>query len=219
MAPSSKFEEQAMASGARLVAGIDEAGRGPLAGPVVAAAVVLADLSVIPGLDDSKVLSEKKRNILFDIIFARADSVGIGVIESQEIDRINILQATRVAMKNAVARLQAEPDFLLIDGPIKLDVSCKQLSIIKGDKQSMSIAAAGIVAKVTRDRIMDELDREFPDYGFSKHKGYGTKAHRKAIANHGPCRVHRQSFRLLPEAIQTSFLQTLKSSSRLQFLF
>ena len=206
MAPSSKFEEQAIASGARLVAGIDEAGRGPLAGPVVAAAVVLADFSIIPGLDDSKVLSEKKRNILFDIIFARADSVGIGVIEPEEIDRINILQATRLAMKNAVSQLHLEPDFLLIDGPIKLDVPCNQLSVIKGDKLSMSIAAAGIVAKVTRDRIMDELDREFPDYGFSKHKGYGTKAHQKAIACHGACRVHRKSFRLLPEAVQTSFL-------------
>ncbi len=206
MAPSSKFEEQALAAGALLVAGIDEAGRGPLAGPVVAAAVIFADLSLIPGLDDSKVLSEKKRNILFEVIFARARSVGIGVIEPEEIDRINILQATRVAMKTAVVRLKVQPDYLLIDGPIKLDLPCNQLSVIKGDKQSMSIAAAGIVAKVTRDRIMEELDREFPDYGFSKHKGYGTKAHQRAIEIHGPCRVHRRSFRLLPEAVQTSLL-------------
>lgn len=206
MAPSSKFEEQAIAAGARLVAGIDEAGRGPLAGPVVAAAVIFTDLSVIPGLDDSKVLPEKKRNILFDIIFSRARSVGVAVIEPEQIDRINILQATRLAMKMAVNQLEVRPDFLLIDGPIKLDISCNQLSVIKGDKQCMSIAAAGIVAKVTRDRIMDELDREFPNYGFSKHKGYGTKAHRNAIEIYGPCRVHRTSFRLLPDAVQTSFL-------------
>lgn len=206
MAPSSKYEDLALASGARLVAGIDEAGRGPLAGPVVAAAVILSSFSSIPGLDDSKLLSEKNRTKIFDLILEQARAVGVAMVESQEIDRINILQATRLAMKNAVIQLDIQPDYLLIDGPIKIDLEIDQQAVIKGDKQSLSIAAASIVAKVTRDRIMVELDREFPQYGFSGHKGYGTKAHQKAIEHYGPCRVHRRSFRLLPEAVQTSLL-------------
>ncbi len=207
MAPSSKYEEQAMATGANIVAGIDEAGRGPLAGPVVAAAVILWDFSKIPGLNDSKLLPQKNRIKLFDLIQAEARSVGVGIMEPDEIDRINILQATRLAMKEAVEKLDVRPDFLLIDGPIKLDLECRQRSIIKGDQYSLSIAAASIIAKVTRDRIMDVLDKEFPHYGFSRHKGYGTKAHQMAIEKHGPCRVHRKSFRLTPKVFQTEMFQ------------
>ncbi len=204
MAPTSKHEEMAMASGARLVAGIDEAGRGPLAGPVVAAAVILDGFDVINGLDDSKLLTGKNRAKLFDVILAKAISVGIGIIEPDEIDRINILQATRLAMKTAVSRLDAKADYLLIDGPIKLDIPCDQKPIIKGDRLSLSIAAASVVAKVTRDRIMDDLDKVFPDYGFARNKGYGTREHQLAIMRHGPCRVHRMSFRLLPTPVQNS---------------
>ncbi len=200
MPPSSKYEENAIASGARVIAGIDEAGRGPLAGPVVAAAVILQNFSDINGLDDSKLLTEKKRIALFDSILAMARGVGIGIIEPQEIDRINILQATRLAMKTAVTKLQTKPDYLLIDGPIRLDLDCSQESIIKGDGKSLSIAAASIIAKVTRDRIMEEFDREFPNYGFVRNKGYGTRDHQKALEVYGPCRIHRMSFRLLPEA-------------------
>lgn len=204
MPPSSKYEENAIASGARIIAGIDEAGRGPLAGPVVAAAVILRNFSDINGLDDSKLLAEKNRTALFDSILAMAKSVGIGIVEPLEIDRINILQATRLAMKSAVTRLQTKPDHLLIDGPIRLDLDCNQESIIKGDGKSVSIAAASIIAKVTRDRIMLDLDREFPNYGFCRNKGYGTREHQKALEIYGPCRIHRMSFRLFPEAIQKS---------------
>lgn len=202
MPPSSIYEEKALASGAQLIAGIDEAGRGPLAGPVVAAAVILNGFLDIPGLDDSKLLTERNRNKLFCTILAKAKSVGIGVIEPEEIDRINILQATRLAMKTAVEKLNNQPDYLLIDGPIKLDINYNQQPLIKGDRQSLSIAAASIVAKVTRDRIMVELDKEFPNYGFGKNKGYGTREHQKAIQDYGPCRVHRMSFRLLPDPVQ-----------------
>ena len=208
MAPSSKYEELAFASGARMVAGIDEAGRGPLAGPVVAGAVILNGFSDVPGLDDSKLLTEKKRNTLFKLILSRARSVGVGVVSPEEIDRINIFQATRMAMKIAASRLDVTPDYLLIDGPIKIDVVCAQQSIIKGDRHSLSIAAASIVAKVSRDRIMWELDKEFPNYGFAKHKGYATREHQLAIKRHGPCPAHRTSFRLGPEPVQSNMFQS-----------
>ncbi|MGD9817723.1 MAG: ribonuclease HII [Desulfomonilaceae bacterium] len=204
MPPSSQYEQNAISMGARLVAGIDEAGRGPLAGPVVAAAVILENYSDIPGLNDSKLLKEKTRSLLFEAILSSAKGIGIGIIGPGEIDRVNILQATRLAMKLAVIDLKMDPDFLLIDGPIRLDLDCAQRPIIKGDKLSLSIAAASIVAKVTRDRIMEDLDEEFPNYGFKKNKGYGTKEHQQAIEIYGPCRVHRMSFKLLPYPIQKS---------------
>ena len=189
-----KFEKAAYTSGYRYVAGIDEAGRGPLAGPVMAAAVILpAGLSII-GVDDSKKLTHGKREKLFDIIMARAISVGIGIMTPAEIDRINILQATRRAMLAAVGQLSPQPDCLLIDGISTIDSALLQKTIIKGDSLSLSIAAASIIAKVTRDRFMIEMDAKYPGYGFAGHKGYGSAAHMAAIRILGPSPIHRLTF-------------------------
>ena len=194
MPPDNKYELEAYASGVKQIAGIDEAGRGPLAGPVVAAAVILRADSKISGLNDSKLLSPVQREKLFYEIKQEAQSVSVSIVSSEIIDSINILQATRLAMTNAVQALAFEPELLLIDGPISLDLTITQLPIIKGDRLCASIAAASIIAKVTRDRIMLELHEEFPEYRFDKNKGYGTKEHRLAILKHGPCKVHRKYF-------------------------
>lgn len=188
------FEAMAQRQGFRAVAGIDEAGRGPLAGPVVAAAVILPAEFDLPGLNDSKQISEKKRNELYPLIHAQALAVGIGVSRAAEIDAINILQATLQGMSRAVGRLAVRPDFLLVDGitPVPLDIAQKTLK--KGDSRSLSIAAASVVAKVVRDRIMLAYDRLFPEYGFAGHKGYGSQQHREAVAKHGPCVCHRRTF-------------------------
>jgi len=188
------FEQQAKLRGCQAVAGIDEAGRGPLAGPVVAAAVILPDAFELPGLTDSKQLSEKQRDAFYPQIRQQALSVGIGVASCAEIDRINILQATLLAMRRAIGRLPIAPDHLLIDGITPLPLQISQQSLKKGDSRSLSIAAASVVAKVVRDRIMYSLDRQHPDYAFAKHKGYGTAVHRQAIAEFGPCRHHRLTF-------------------------
>lgn len=193
--PSRRFEQAAEARGAERIAGIDEAGRGPLAGPVVAAAVVLPRDDTIPGLNDSKLLSQARRERLFDAIEQHAVSVAIGIVSPEVIDKINILQATRKAMTRAVSQLVPPPDHLLIDGPLVLDLDIPQEGIVKGDRLSVSVAAASIVAKVTRDRIMEELHRQYPEYGFDRHKGYGTKAHRQALQQHGPSPVHRMCFK------------------------
>ncbi len=188
------FEEMARRRGYRAVAGIDEAGRGPLAGPVVAAAVILPEKFDLPGLNDSKQISEKKRNHLYPLINEQALAIGIGVSRACEIDEINILQATLMGMSRAVSRLAVQPDFLLVDGitPVPLDI--EQKTIKQGDSRSLSIAAASVVAKVVRDRIMVAYDRLFPEYGFAGHKGYGSQKHRDAVAEHGPCVCHRRSF-------------------------
>ncbi len=188
------FEEMARRRGYRAVAGIDEAGRGPLAGPVVAAAVILPEKFDLPGLNDSKQISEKKRNQLYPLINEQALAIGIGVSRACEIDEINILQATLMGMSRAVGRLAVQPDFLLVDGisPVPLDI--EQKTIKKGDSRSLSIAAASVIAKVVRDRIMVAYDRLFPEYGFAGHKGYGSQKHRDAVAEHGPCVCHRRSF-------------------------
>ena len=188
------FEEQARQRGFQLVAGIDEAGRGPLAGPVVAAAVVLPEQFLLPGLTDSKKLSEKKREALYPEIRRQATAVGVGVASAAEIDRLNILQATLLAMRRAIARLAESPDHLLIDGITPLPVKISQQTIKQGDSRSLSIAAASVIAKVVRDRIMLSFDRQFPEYGFAKHKGYGTKDHCQAIAAFGPSSQHRKTF-------------------------
>ncbi|MBL0225399.1 MAG: ribonuclease HII [Geobacteraceae bacterium] len=188
------FERLACNKGFQLVAGIDEAGRGPLAGPVVAAAVILPAGLVIPGVNDSKKLSPDTRERLFDIIMAQARAVGVGMGSPELIDRINILQATRQAMLTAVAQLDPQPDYLLIDGISTIDSPIPQKTIKKGDSLSLSIAAASIIAKVTRDRLMRELDRVHPGYGFSGHKGYGSASHMEAIRRLGPSPAHRLSF-------------------------
>ncbi|MBK7895401.1 MAG: ribonuclease HII [Candidatus Promineifilaceae bacterium] len=182
-----------------LIAGIDEAGRGALAGPVVAAAVILPlndqIETVLDGVNDSKQLTAKRRDALFELICQHALAYGIGQQPASVIDEIGILPANRLAMGTAVAQLTIPPEFLLIDGRIRLpQLNIRQKSIVRGDSQSLSIAAASILAKVTRDRLMIALDSQFPRYGFAQHKGYGTQQHRDAIAQHGPCPQHRHTF-------------------------
>jgi ribonuclease HII len=196
---SFRFEEEAASLGAQRIAGIDEAGRGPLAGPVVAAAVIMRASDLIPEVNDSKLLSAAVREKLFAQIREKAVAVGVGIVSSEVIDEINIYQATRLAMRNAVAQIDPLPDYLLIDGPISLALEIPQRPIVKGDRQSMSVAAAAIIAKVTRDRIMMELHEQYPQYGFDRHKGYGTKTHKDAIAKHGPSPIHRKFFKGVKE--------------------
>lgn len=176
------------------ICGIDEAGRGPLAGPVVAGAVILDKNTEILYLNDSKKLSEKKRESLYDEIMEKAIAVGVGIVDEKVIDEINILQATYKAMRMAIANLSVKPQVLLNDAVIIPEVDIPQEKIIKGDAKSVSIAAASIIAKVTRDRIMVEYDENYPEYGFASHKGYGTKAHIDIIKEIGPCPIHRRSF-------------------------
>ncbi len=188
------YEKQALRRGFSLISGIDEAGRGPLAGPVVAAAVILPKWVRLPGLTDSKLLNREQREKFDKKIRATATAFGIGVVDNVEIDRINILQASFQAMMLAVEQLGARPDFLLIDGPYKLPLNIEQVGIPRGDFLSLSIAAASVLAKVHRDRIMCECHEVYPQYGFDSHKGYATPRHRKAIREYGPCPLHRLSF-------------------------
>ena len=176
------------------VCGIDEAGRGPLAGPVVAGAVILPKDEKILYVNDSKKLSEKKREMLYDEIMSRALAVGVGVVGPERIDEINILQATYEAMRMAVAQLKVQPDILLNDAVTIPDLPIRQVPIVKGDAKSVSIAAASIIAKVTRDRLMREYDQIFPEYEFASNKGYGTKSHIEALKTYGPTPIHRRTF-------------------------
>ena len=189
------FEKKAWKNGHTRIAGIDEAGRGPLAGPVVAASVILPPDASIQGVNDSKQLSPKKRNTLYQLIYAEAISVGVGIVDAAEIDRINILQSSLLSMAMATDNLRPQPDWLLIDGRFCIPHHLPQQPIPKGDTLSISIAAASIVAKVTRDRLMVQYDLDYPRYGFSRHKGYPTRAHREAIRRHGCCPIHRRSFK------------------------
>jgi ribonuclease HII len=173
---------------------VDEAGRGPLAGPVVAAAVVLRPGTRIDGVDDSKRLSPEARDGLFERIQAEAWAVGVGMADPETIDRMNILEATRLAMRRALAALGVEPELVLTDHVTLYELPWPQRNLVKGDRRSASVAAASIVAKVTRDRLMEAADREFPEYGFGRHKGYPTPEHREALGRHGPCPIHRRSF-------------------------
>ncbi len=177
-----------------MICGIDEAGRGPLAGPVVAGAVILPKDCRIMYINDSKKLSAKKRDELYDEIREKALEVGVGVVDNKRIDEINILQATYEAMREAIGELKTEPDIFLNDAVKIPGILTKQVPIIKGDAKSQSIAAASIIAKVTRDRIMEAFDILYPEYGFSKHKGYGSAAHIDAIKKYGPCPIHRKTF-------------------------
>ncbi len=183
----------------KYICGIDEAGRGPWAGPVVAAAVILNPNNIPEGLNDSKKLSEAKRNKLFEEIKTNAIDYNIAFIDTEIIDNINILQATFKAMSQAATGLKTKPQFLIIDGNRDPKIGIETQTIIKGDGKSFSIAAASILAKVARDKYMEEIDKEFPQYGFAKHKGYGVAAHHKAIIEHGPCPIHRMSFKPLKE--------------------
>lgn len=176
------------------ICGIDEAGRGPLAGPVVAAAVILPKDARLLYVNDSKKLSEKKREELYDVIMREAVSVGVGIASPERIDEINILQADYEAMRDAVSQLTPQPDLLLNDAVIIPQLTMKQISIIKGDAKSLSIASASIIAKVTRDRLMYEYDKMYPEYDFTSNKGYGSKAHIVAIKEHGACPIHRRTF-------------------------
>lgn len=189
-----RHERELRQAGFRHIAGLDEVGRGSLAGPVVAAAVILPEHHRIPGLRDSKVLSRARREALYDRILDRAEAVGVGCVEVEVIDRINILQATKLAMTEAVRRLAQQPDHLVIDALSLRDVDLPQRPIIDGDAICASIAAASIVAKVTRDRICTELDGRYPVYGFARNKGYGTQRHLDALLRVGPCEWHRRSF-------------------------
>jgi ribonuclease HII len=188
------FERSLREAGYTCIAGLDEAGRGPLAGPVVAAAVVLPVGLLIPGLTDSKQVPEQEREILFDVIQARAVCYGVGIADERTIDRVNILQATIIAMERALQALNPQPDYLLLDAISLPRVPLPQKPLIKGDCRSHSIAAASILAKVSRDRIMRELHKKYPCYNFQKHKGYGTKEHLMLLREHGPCDAHRKTF-------------------------
>ncbi len=192
--PDYEYEAKASSLGFEHICGVDEAGRGPLAGPVYAAAVILPQGLVIEGLNDSKKLSEKKRELLYDKVIESAVAWSVGVATEQEIDEVNILQATYLAMKRAVEGLPVNADFALIDGNRMPPLDIKGETVVKGDSLSMSIAAASIIAKVTRDRFMLELDKEYPEYLFAKHKGYGTALHYEMIEKHGISPVHRRSF-------------------------
>ena len=195
MQPTDLFETEARRCGYRLVAGLDEAGRGPLAGPVVAAAVVLPRRCLLAGLNDSKQLTAAERERLYDEILQRALGVGIGQASEREIDAMNILEATRLAMGRAIQSLPSVPDYLLLDAIELPAIHLPQRAIIKGDALSVSIAAASVVAKVTRDRVMGAYHRQYPQYNFQAHKGYGTAEHLRMLAEHGPCAIHRRSFR------------------------
>ena len=188
------YEREAFADGVKLVCGVDEAGRGPLAWPVCAAAVILPPELVIPGLNDSKKLTDKKRRELYDVITAEAVSYGIAFASEKEIDEINILQATFLAMARAMEKLTPQPELALIDGNRARDFGLPVRTIVKGDSLSASIAAASILAKVTRDRLMEQYDEAYPQYGFAVHKGYGTKRHYEALREFGPSPIHRMTF-------------------------
>lgn len=188
------YEREAFDAGIKLVCGVDEAGRGPLAGPVCAAAVILPPGLEIPGLNDSKKLTDKKRRELYDVITAQAVSYGIAFASEQEIDEINILQATFLAMERAIQKISPQPELALIDGNRTKDFGLPVRTIVKGDSLSASIAAASILAKVTRDRLMEEYDAQYPQYGFAVHKGYGTKRHYETLREFGPSPIHRKTF-------------------------
>lgn len=190
-----EIDEEFFKKGVKYIAGIDEAGRGPLAGPVVVACVIMPEDSMIEGVNDSKKISEKKRERLYDLLLEEAVSYGIGIVNQEEIDEINILRATKKALTMALTQMEIKPNVILVDALTGIDtLGIPYKSIIKGDANSYSIAAASIIAKVTRDRIMREWDKVYPEYGFAGHKGYGTAKHIEAIKQYGLCPLHRRSF-------------------------
>ncbi|MGE0470284.1 MAG: ribonuclease HII [Nitrospira sp.] len=204
MGPTQEFERVARLCGYRRIAGIDEAGRGPLAGPVVAAAVILPSRCRLLGINDSKQLPAKDREEAYTAILEQAVGVGVGSADVGEIDQLNILEATRLAMRRAVDQLAPPPDYLLIDAVVLLGFKVPTKPIIKGDSLSVSIAAASIIAKVTRDRLMARYHEIFPEYGFLSHKGYGTAEHLERLARHGPCSIHRRTFAPVQEVLSAT---------------
>lgn len=198
------FEHEAFQQGFGRIAGVDEAGRGPLAGPIVAAAVILS--RPVFGLNDSKMLSHEQREVLYQELHCGQHVVGVGIISHEEIDRMGIQQANYLAMAKAIEALHLTPDYLLVDGFRLPGVAQPALRIVKGDQRSLSIAAASIVAKVTRDRIMLELAERYPHYGFERHKGYYTQEHLEALERHGPCAIHRRSFAPIAQIPETAFM-------------
>ena len=194
VAAMSEIENSLRARGIRYIAGVDEAGRGPLAGPVYAAAVIFPENAFIADINDSKKLSEKKREELFDVITETALAYSIFSVDEKRIDEINILNATFEAMNGAVNNLKIKPDYVIIDGNGIKDMEISHETVVKGDAKSISIAAASILAKVSRDRFITAMAERYPEYGFEKHKGYGTKAHTEAILKYGPCPIHRRTF-------------------------
>ena len=195
-------EKNGWALGYRRIAGLDEAGRGPLAGPVVAAAFVIEPHFKLDGLNDSKQLTEKQREKFYEMLTSGDWEYGIGVVEPDEIDRVNIYQASRIAMHRALSAIQPAPDYLLVDALVVPDTDIAQKSLIYGDARSVAIAAASVIAKYTRDRLMEDYDRLYPGYGFAQHKGYPTRQHYEALATLGPSPIHRRSFRLEPKKIE-----------------
>jgi len=189
-----RYEAQAWRAGLARVAGVDEAGRGPLAGPVVAAAVILTPDRRVKKLCDSKLLSPERREELFGAITARAIAIGVGIVDHVTIDRVNILQATRLAMLEALRGLAVAPDLIITDFVALPGLTCPQRNLVDGDARCATVAAASIIAKVTRDRLMLEADKQFPEYGFARHKGYATADHLAALDRHGPCPLHRRTF-------------------------
>lgn len=203
-----RFEQEAWSKGYQMIAGIDEAGRGPLAGPVVAAAVILPKDFSLPGINDSKQLPEKKRDEYFGIIKEKALACAWSEVDNHTIDKINILKASLLAMSLAISRLSQEPDFILVDGNQEIMIDLPQMAVVKGDCLSCSIAAASIVAKVVRDGIMNGFHQKFPEYGFDKHKGYATREHLEKLEKHGHCEIHRTTFRgVLPKYDLFEFYQ------------
>lgn len=187
------YESKAASLGHSVIAGLDEAGVGPWAGPVVASAVIIRGELLEARVDDSKKLTPKMREKAFDCII-ESFFVGVGIVDNETIDEVNIFEATRIAMEKALRALETSPDYLLIDGRVKLDVKQPAMNIIGGDGKSYSIACASIISKVTRDRIMEDYDKRYPQYGFKRHKGYGTKEHQEALETFGPCPIHRKSY-------------------------
>lgn len=210
MGPTEEFEQEARRCGYRRIAGVDEAGRGPLAGPVVAAAVILPVRCRLIGVDDSKQLSASERDRLYAAIMDRAVCVGVGSSTAEEIDRINILEATKLAMRRALAELSPAPDYVLIDAVSLTGLAMPVRPIIKGDALSLSIAAASIVAKVTRDRLMAQLHKAYPQYNFLSHKGYGTEEHLVRLAEYGPSPIHRRTFAPVSAALSPPALEALR---------
>lgn len=189
-----EYEESLYLKGYNLIGGIDEAGRGPLCGPVVAAVVILKQGEYIEKVNDSKKLSEKTREKLYEEIISKAIDYSVGIVDEKVIDEINILEATRLAMKKAVEGLKIKPEYILVDAEKKVPIDIPYLPIIRGDSLSISIASSSIIAKVTRDRMLQEMDKEYPEYNFKKNKGYGTAEHISAIKEHGLCKIHRKTF-------------------------